>query len=306
MVFLVAAGIGAAFAMMAGMEIEAIAVAVIGLGGIAEKAYLPALGNRADLDLRLMTRDRRKLDAFGDAYRVPGNRRFTDLEALIADGVDAAFVHVATAAHAEVVGRLLDAGIPTYADKPLTYTLEGSRRLVEQAERTGTPLMVGFNRRYVPAYVAASQRPREVVILQKNEANASGPVRDIVFDDFIHVVDTLRFLAPAPIADMAVSGSVIDDQLHHVAITLSGPGFTAIGVMNRVSRAKQERLQIGSHEIVDLLDGPPGWTPIARQRGIEQICQRFLDGLQTGDFPDLRDALASHEICEQIVSELSA
>jgi len=223
---------------------------------------------------------------------------------------DAAFVHVATVAHVEIVTRLLDAGVPTYVDKPLADTLADARALAAHSERTGTPLMVGFNRRHAPAYAAVASAPRETVILQKNEADAPGTVRDIVFDDFIHVVDTLRFFAAAGNAtDMTVSGRVEDGMLEHVALTLSGPGFTCFGAMNRRAGAKVERLQVigdGHHrDIVDLADGPTGWTPVGRVRGIEQICEHFLAAVRGQTrFPDLQDALVTHELCEQVVERL--
>ena len=295
---------------MAGMDSDGLAVAVIGLGGIARQAYLPVLGTRADLRLRLVTRDRGRLDALGEAYRVPASCRFTELAALLGQARPAAaFVHVATVAHAEVVTRLLDAGVPTYVDKPLADTFAESRALVGHAERTGTPLMVGFNRRHAPAYVAAARAPRETVILQKNEADAPGVLRDVVFDDFIHVADTLRFLAPGEVSDVTVSGRVEDGMLEHVALTLSGPGFTCFGAMNRRAGAKAERLQlIGDghrRDIHDLADGPTGWDPVGRVKGIEQICEHFLAAVRgETQYPDLQDALATHELCEQVVERL--
>ncbi|ACU70088.1 oxidoreductase domain protein [Catenulispora acidiphila DSM 44928] len=292
------------------MDEDVFEVAVIGLGGIASSAYLPVLGTRADLRLRLMTRDRARLDALGAAYRVPAECRFTEMDALLGDDLpQAAFVHVATVAHVEIVARLLDAGVPTYVDKPLADSLTESRALVEHAERTRTPLMVGFNRRHAPAYVAAARAPRETVILQKNEADAPGVLRDIVFDDFIHVADTLRFLAPGEVSDVTVSGRVEDGMLEHVALTLSGPGFTCFGTMNRRAGAKGERLQlIGDghwRDIRDLADGPTGWAPVGRVKGIEQICEHFLAAVRgETQFPDLQDALATHELCEQVVERL--
>lgn len=292
------------------MDDDVLAVAVIGLGGIARSAYLPVLGTRADLRLRLMTRDRARLDALGDAYHVARECRFTELEALLAEApLRAAFVHVATVAHGEVVARLLDAGVPTYVDKPLADTLRESRALVAHAERTGTPLMVGFNRRHAPAYVEAARAPRETVIMQKNEADAPGAVRDVVFDDFIHVADTLRFLAPGEVSDVGVSGRVEDGMLEHVALTLSGPGFTCFGAMNRRAGAKAERLQVigdgHRRDIRDLADGPTGWAPVGRVKGIEQICEHFLAAVRGETrFPDLQDALATHELCEQVVERL--
>ncbi|MGO1056839.1 Gfo/Idh/MocA family protein [Crossiella sp. CA198] len=297
-------------------------VAVIGLGDIARKAYLPTITARAGLDLHLLTRNAERLAEIADQYRVPARRRFTGLDELLEHGIDAAFVHVPTSAHAATVGRLLDAGVPTYVDKPLDDSLAGARELVERAERLGVPLMVGFNRRYVPAYVEAGRGARDLVVLQKNQDSGGGGVREVVFDDFIHVVDTVRFLAPGPVERVLVSGVVTGGVLEQVGLTLAGNGFTAIGLMHRRAGAKQERLEVSGGgvkvEVADLgrvtrheggrvtLMPEDGWAPVAWRRGIEQVCDAFLDGVRGGGgLPDLRDALRTHELCEQVVAELT-
>ncbi|WHT17005.1 Gfo/Idh/MocA family oxidoreductase [Crossiella sp. CA-258035] len=292
-------------------------VAVIGLGDIARKAYLPTITARAGLDLHLMTRNPARLADVADQYRVPEPRRFTDLDELLAHGLDAAFVHVPTTAHAATVRRLLAAGVPTYVDKPLDDSLAGARALVELAERLGVPLMVGFNRRYVPAYAEAARGARDLVVLQKNQDGGSGGVREIVFDDFIHVVDTLRFLVPGPIERTFIGGVVTEGELEQVSLTVVGGGFTAIGTMHRRAGAKQERLEVTGGgvkvEVTDLgqvtrheggrvtRQTEDGWAPVARRRGIEQVCTAFL----AGELPDLREALRTHELCEQVVTELT-
>jgi virulence factor len=45
------------------------------------------------------------------------------------------------------------------------------------------------------------------------------------------------------------------------------------------------------------------WIPVARQRGIEQICAAFLDAVRSGNLLSAEDALATHAICEQIVTK---
>ncbi|MBP2472826.1 virulence factor [Crossiella equi] len=296
-------------------------IVVVGLGDIARKAYLPVLAARAGLDLHLMARDPGRLAQVAEQYRVPVGRRLSDLDAVLAVEPEAAFVHVATAAHAEVVGRLLAAGVPTYVDKPLADTIEGARDLVAQAEASHVPLMVGFNRRYVPAYQRVLAQPREVVLLQKNQNGGAGDIREIVYDDFIHVVDTLRYLVPGPARHTHVAGAVTGGVLTHVTLTLTGPGYTATGVLHRAAGAKQERLDVlgggRTTQVVDLVqvtehhDGQQrllpqdGWAPVARQRGVEQVCSVFLDGVfGDGALPGLRDALATHELCERVVLEL--
>ena len=88
--------------------------------------------------------------------------------------------------------------MPTYVDKPLAYELADSERLVRLAEQRGTSLAVGFNRRYAPGYAQCLEHPRELILMQKNRVGLPEDPRTLVLDDFIHVVDTLRFLAPRP------------------------------------------------------------------------------------------------------------
>ena len=294
-------------------------VAVIGLGDIAQKAYLPVLAAEPGLELSLMTRDRAKLDRIGDRYRI--GRRHTSLDEVLREGVDAAFVHASTSAHVPLVAALLGAGVEVFVDKPLDDTLAGSSRLVDLAEAAGRSLMVGFNRRYAPDHVAALQHPRDLILLQKNRSIGPEPARPFVFDDFIHVVDTLRFLAPGEITRTAVRSRVRDGLLHHLVLELSGDGFTALGIMNRLSGSTEEVLEISGQgakraivnlaEVIDHTGQPTlrrrgDWVPVGRQRGFEQMCTAFLDAVRSGETLSARDALVTHELCERIVREVEA
>ncbi|GAA2779690.1 Gfo/Idh/MocA family oxidoreductase [Kitasatospora aburaviensis] len=294
-------------------------VGVIGLGDIAQKAYLPVVAALPGLDLRLMTRDRVKLDRIGDAYRIGAGGRFTDLGELIGSGIRAAFVHAATEQHVPIVERLLTAGVDVYVDKPLDYTIDGARRLVDLADRTGRSLMVGFNRRHSPGYLLAKERPRDLIVLQKNREGLPEAARSLVFDDFIHVVDTLRFLVPGEIEQVDVRSRVRDGLVEHLVLTLGGEGFTALGIMNRVSGSTEEVLEVSGgdskrevHNLAEVIDhrGQPtvrrrgDWVSVARQRGIEQVVLAFLDAVRGGKVLDARDALRTHELCELIVEHI--
>jgi virulence factor len=294
-------------------------VGVIGLGDIAQKAYLPVLTAEPGLDLHLMTRDRAKLDRIGDQYRLP-NRHDT-LESLLAAEPHAAFVHAATSAHVPIVEALLNAGVDVYVDKPLDYTYAGAKRLVDLAEATGRSLMVGFNRRLAPGYAQALERPRDLIIMQKNRESLPEAVRTAVFDDYVHVADTVRFLVPGPVTHRSVRARVRDGLLEHLVLELSGDGFTALGIMNRVSGAVEEVLEVSGRnskrqvlnlaEVVDQRGQPTvrrrgDWVPVARQRGIEQACHQFLDALRKGRTVSAQDALLTHELCEWIVQQVEA
>ncbi|WP_371503493.1 Gfo/Idh/MocA family protein [Kitasatospora sp. NBC_00374] len=294
-------------------------VGVVGLGDIAQKAYLPVLAAQPGLDLRLMTRDRAKLDRIGDTYRLP--HRYTDLGELIDSGIRAAFVHAATDQHVPIVEQLLTAGVDVYVDKPLDYHLDGARRLVDLADRSGRSLLVGFNRRHAPGYLLAAERPRDLIVLQKHREGLPEAARSVVFDDFIHVVDTLRFLVPGEIEHVDVRSRIRGGLLEHLVLTLAGDGFTALGIMNRVSGSTEEVLEVSGGDakrvVVNLSEvidhkGQPSirrrgdWVSVARQRGIEQIVTTFLDAVRAGKTLSAQDALRTHELCELIVERIES
>jgi virulence factor len=297
--------------------VSATRVALIGLGDIAEKAYLPVLATRADIAVVLVTRNAETLHRIGTQYRLP--EQYTDVDAALAAGIDAAFVHTSTDSHVAVVTGLLSAGIPVFVDKPLAYRYDDAARLVELSHSTGAALMVGFNRRYAPAYRDIADWPqRDLVVMQKNRNGPLEEVRPSVFDDFIHVVDTLRFLG-ARRDHVSVSGEVVDGVLRHLTISLSDGVRVAVGVMSRVAAMSEECLEVlapgrkrrvvNVSETVDF-DGSEQkrrrdeWRAVGVQRGFSQMCQAFLDGVRGAPMPDIDDALATHALCELIVETL--
>jgi virulence factor len=293
-------------------------IAMIGLGDIARKAYLPVLGPRPDVELTFVTRNAQTLADLGAAWRV--ERLHADLDAALAQGLDGAFVHAATAAHPQIVRRLLEAGVPTLVDKPIADTGDESVALVDLAETRGVSLMVGFNRRYAPAYRDAAALNLPLVLLQKNRPGPLDDVRRAVFDDYIHVVDTLRFLAPGA-DEAAVRGRVRDGRMEHVVLSLSGGGRDAVGIMNRVSGASEEILEVSGEglkrKVVDIdqvidqgateaLTRRGNWTSVGRQRGFEAMCDTFLSAVRDGRRLSALDALETHRLCETVVEALKA
>ncbi|MFF7870233.1 Gfo/Idh/MocA family protein [Streptomyces qaidamensis] len=291
-------------------------VGCIGLGDIAQKAYLPVLAFQPGVELHLQTRTPATLDRVAEGLHVPPERRHTTLDSLIAADLDAAFVHAPTLVHPEIVTRLIEAGVPTYVDKPLAYEIDDSARLVALAEERGVSLAVGFNRRHAPGYTQCADHPRELILMQKNRIGLPEEPRAMILDDFIHVVDTLRFLVPGEIDDVTVRARVQDGLLHHLVLQLAGDGFTALGVMNRLSGSAEEILEVSGQdskrqvinlaEVVDHKGQPTvrrrgDWVPVARQRGIEQAVLAFLHAVRTDRVLSARDALETHELCERVV-----
>ena len=295
-------------------------VAVVGLGDIAQKAYLPVLSATVGISPVLVTRNPETLAAVGDRYRI--DDRFTDLDEAAATRPDAAFVHTSTESHVDTVKTLLSQRIPVYVDKPLDLHYARAAETVAFADELGVSLMVGFNRRTAPVYRdVAGWTDKRSVMLEKQRADAPTSPRQTVFDDFIHVVDTLRFFVPSTLEDLTVAGDVDDaGLLHYVAIQFSGSGVLARGFMTRLAGRTEEVLDVVGDgrrrqviEMAEIRGYGEGesflrrneWVSVGVQRGFDDICAEFLGAVREGRLLRADDALRTHAVCEEIVTRLT-
>ncbi len=297
-------------------------VALVGLGDIAAKAYLPVLATDPTVDPVLITRDDVRRAALQSAWRIP--EAYATVEEAVAAGarLDAAFVHAATVAHAPIAIRLIDAGVPTFVDKPVALSADDTRMVVERARTAGVSFAVCFNRRFTPTYAEAASMPKlDTVVLTKNRVDLPDDPRIVVFDDYVHVVDTLRFLvAPEPEELQVVARRGPDGGLARVAITLRQDDRLGVGIMDRTSGQTIEILEAmapGQAMVVtDLVDvvhrvdamaqhrQPNNWASVSQQRGFVAMVGYLLASVRAGEVLDGADALATHELCEEILRQV--
>jgi len=88
------------------------------------------------------------------AYRHPNNT-YEDYREMLAQEKDLDAVIIATpdCFHAEHTVACLEAGLHVYCEKEMSNTLEGARKMVEAARRTGKLLQIGHQRRSNPRYL---------------------------------------------------------------------------------------------------------------------------------------------------------
>lgn len=297
-------------------------IAIIGSGDIAQKAYLPIISRR-NVDLHLFARNSNAASNIAREYGIKNIH--STIDSLIDAGVKGAFVHTSTASHYEIITKLLSNGIHVYVDKPVTYDYASTKEVFEFANAHNTQLMVGFNRRYAPAYKSLKQLANvNMIVMQKNRKALPGDVRTFIFDDFIHVVDTLLYLSPNREHSLTVSAMKRDGLLYHLVVQLIFPdGLVAIGIMNRDSGTVEEKLEVftpgGKWQVNNVTDtvifqdknelkiGNNDWESTLFRRGFNQIVDEFLAGLE-GDVSlpfQLPDPLVTHRVCEEIVEVLS-
>jgi virulence factor len=297
-------------------------IGLIGLGDIATKAYLPLLCARPEIDIHLCSRSAQHTQRLAAQYRLVNVHQ--QIDSLIEAGMLAAFVHAATPAHFAIVEKLLQAGIAVFVDKPLTLHWAQSQQLATLARQKNTLLMIGFNRRYAPVYrdLKTVDQPT-LILMQKNRPRLPADVRSFVLDDFVHVVDTLRWLFPYPVASRQVTAMREGHQLTQVTLQLTAQaGQTAIGIMNRNTVLQEERLEVMSpHQkrvavnvsqlITEGASGsqyarPNDWEPTLQKRGFVAMVDDFLQAVVEGKsvYLDLDDALLTHKLCEDIIDQL--
>jgi virulence factor len=298
-------------------------IAIIGSGDIAQKAYLPVISRRL-IEIHFFARNTKIASEIGREYGI-GNIH-TTLDSLINTGIKGAFVHTSTASHYEILTQLLSHRIHVYVDKPVTYEYASSERLFALAKEKNVRLMVGFNRRYAPAYRRLKELENvNMVVMQKNRKALPADTRTFIFDDFIHVIDTLLYLFPHPAPALTVVGKKRDGLLHHVAVQLVSPdGVVAIGIMNRDSGTVEEKLEVftpdGKWQVNNVTDtvlcrdkdetkmGSNDWESTLYKRGFDQIVDKFLTSLEDDSLPlqhQIPDPLLTHKVCEEIVERLS-
>lgn len=117
-------------------------------------------------------------------------------EALI--NVDAALIVTPTDTHAPLIRRCLDAGIPTFCEKPIAIGIAETKAIVEHAARTEGRLQIGFQRRFDDGY----RRARDAI-----QSGSLGTIYSFV------MVSCDRM--PPPDAYIATSGGQFKDQFIH-------------------------------------------------------------------------------------------
>ncbi|QBJ11360.1 Gfo/Idh/MocA family oxidoreductase [Rahnella aquatilis] len=269
-------------------------IGVIGLGGIAQKAYLPVLSHAENWTLvGGFSPNQQKAQTICDSYRMACFSRMDEL----AGQCDAVFVHSSTASHFEVVGQLLAQGVHVYVDKPLAAELEQAEQLVEQARKTGKTLMVGFNRRFAPLYRQLKDNMQSAASLRmdKHRTDSVGPndLRFTLLDDYLHVVDTALWLAGgnASLESGLIQINEANQMLYGEHHFLCGETLVTTSMHRRAGTFREsvqavtegavyqlDNMQIWREEQQDILTQlpVPGWQSTLTQRGFVGAIEHFV------------------------------
>lgn len=298
-----------------------IRIGIIGLGEIAQKVYLPYLTQQKNwLLVGAYSPAKIKRDRICQAYRIPTFATSTDL----IDQCDAVFVHSSTRSHFAVVSEVLHKGKDVYVDKPLAASIEEAEQLVQLSIKSGRKLMVGFNRRFVPLYIKAKEQANNTawIRMEKHRINSQHDVNFAVtmLDDYIHLVDTVRWLGE-PKNNLTGHIKLNDaQQLISVQHTYqTNFGSTVFIGMHRKSGTNLEQLEFvneGSVIRVKNMDTmeiekdgqmltttSASWESIIKRRGFEGAILHFIAAVQGDTIPaiDGIEALKTQQILQDMI-----
>ncbi|WP_145560221.1 Gfo/Idh/MocA family protein [Yersinia mollaretii] len=298
-------------------------VGIVGLGGIAQKAYLPILIHALEWQLiGAFSPNQIKAQPVCDSYRM---RYFSRLDTLAAE-CDAIFVHSSTASHFAVVSELLRAGIHVYVDKPLAETLAQSEQLIALAAKQNLALMVGFNRRFAPLYQQLKQQlvAPASLRMEKHRQKGIGPndARFTLLDDYLHVVDTALWLGgeAAKLTTGRVQTNALGQMLYAEHHFEAGNSLITTS-MHRDAGTQRESVQAitsGScYQINDMRqwqqesDGQvislpaPGWQTTLEQRGFVGAVHHFINAVSHQTAPQVsgEEAIYAQRMIEVMLQQ---
>lgn len=143
---------------------HAIRWGIIGCGDVTEVKSGPAFQkvNGSSL-VAVMRRDAAKAADYAKRHHVP--RWYKDADALIHDPeVDAIYIATPPHMHMEYTIRSAEAGKPVYCEKPLGFSYDQSKKMVDTCRRLHVPLYAAYYRRALPKFLLVKKLLDEHVV----------------------------------------------------------------------------------------------------------------------------------------------
>ncbi|MBN9016931.1 MAG: Gfo/Idh/MocA family oxidoreductase [Rhizobiales bacterium] len=247
------------------MSDKVIGVGVIGCGEIAQLMHLPFIQELPAFRVAaLCDISPGVLAKLGEQYAVPA--LYSDYRALLADpAVDA--VAICTYDHGEIVAAALAAGKHVLVEKPLAFTPDEARPLVEQAEASGLVALVGYMKLYDPGYetglkkIAAIGTPRSIQIHDfagRFDRYGALYTQHRASDIPPDVMATARAAAAERI-DAALGPDHAGYRDHYLLLLMLGSHDLAVlrGALGTEAHVAYAR-PVGSDQLLALLDFPGG------------------------------------------------
>ncbi|MDD9155305.1 Gfo/Idh/MocA family oxidoreductase [Aliivibrio sp. S4TY2] len=302
-------------------------IGIIGLGDIAQKAYLPIITQLENVQPVFCTRNPEVLKQLAQKYRV--DQYCENYQELLTLGVDAVMIHAATRVHFDIASFFLKNGVPTFVDKPLADSAEEVEQLYTIAAKHNQPLYVGFNRRHIPLYnqylpELANGEVGQLRSLrwEKHRHALPGDLRTFIFDDFIHPLDSINLNAQSTIDDLYITHQMQGNQLARLDVQWQVGETLLHASMDRHFGITTERVSASyenqAFEFGSFVEGKiwhnsteqklslKDWTPMLTSKGFENMIQDWISVVEKGKLATttVDRNIASHQLAERIYQKI--
>ena len=138
--------------------------------------------------------------------------------------MDAVLICTPTSSHADLIENAIKNGKHVFCEKPMDLSLERTALLSQMAEDAGVKLMLGFNRRFDPDFMAARKAVRDgkigdVQIVKITSRDPGLPPVDYIknsgglfMDMAIHDFDMARYIMGKEVVEVFAKGLVLIDK----------------------------------------------------------------------------------------------
>ncbi len=148
--------------------------------------------------------DRKQREFVCDALGCAGH---TDVEGLLAAGVDAVTIAAPTHLHRDLALACIARGVHVMVEKPIAPSVEEGRAIIAAASRAGTALMVGHVERFNPAVETIKEaiRGEDILSIAITRVGPFPPRMSnvgVVIDLAVHDIDLIGWFTDSEIVDV--------------------------------------------------------------------------------------------------------
>jgi UDP-N-acetylglucosamine 3-dehydrogenase len=148
--------------------------------------------------------DRKQRNFVTGALGCPG---YTDVDGLLAAGVDAVTIAAPTHLHRDLALSCIDRGVHVLVEKPIASSVEEGRAIIAAARRAGLSLMVGHVERFNPAVEAIKDaiRHEDILSIAITRVGPFPPRMSnvgVVIDLAVHDIDLIRWFTDSEIVEV--------------------------------------------------------------------------------------------------------
>jgi len=274
--------------------------AMLGAGTFARLVLLPNLLKLGAVPGTLCTRTPAKGAAYAKKYEF--EKTTSDAEEALAQDFDFAVIATPHSEHSRLLRMAMEKGRPVFCEKPLAINSGELDEIIATYEKTKTPFMAGFNRRFsppvaavikkmmpgAPAFISyivnAGQADKKSWVAQPQEGGR-------ILGEVCHFVDTCIYLAASEVESVFAVSPETDDPPDECAATLR---FTDGSVAQIIYSARssrlhpKERIEIHRAQRTAVIDNFRKLTLVGESR----TAQKF--GTESkGHFEELRHFISS-------------